>query len=112
MKSVIFNCCPQLTHFLLFLFQVVRPGEPVYAQVNRDKKKSSRGMGGPSDHPMGLYHGANGGGAGDYSEHADHWRVMQQQQQAGGAPQQVQVDSAGVPQPASSAQGQAGDSWV
>ena len=87
------------------MFQV-RPGEPVYAQVNRDKKKSSRM--GPSD-PMGLYHGANGGGgAGDYSEHADHWRVMQATPSGG---QQVQVDSAGVPQPAAQG-GQAGDSWV
>ena len=39
----------------------VRPGEPVYAQVNRDKKRS-RG-------------GEMGGGAGDYGEHAHHWVV-------------------------------------
>ena len=37
----------------------VRPGEPVYAQVNRDKKRS-RGS------EMG------GGGVGDYGDHSQH----------------------------------------
>ena len=51
----------------------------MYAQVNRDKKKSSRDQA----HLMaaaGAYGhiGANGGaGMGEYAEHADHWRVMQ-----------------------------------
>merc|ERR1719433_2449931 len=44
---------------------MVRPGEPVYAQVNRDKKKNSRNH---SDHPQMMMQYA-----GDYSEHADHW---------------------------------------
>ena len=41
----------------------VRPGEPVYAQVNRDKKRS-RGS------EMG------GGGVGDYGDHSHHWVVQ------------------------------------
>ena len=40
----------------------VRPGEPVYAQVNRDKKRS-RGS-------------EMGGGPADYGDHAQHWLVQ------------------------------------
>ena len=61
------------------------------------------GMGGGGG---GYHHPPNGGG--EYSEHADHWRVMQA---TPAGQQQVQVDSAGVPQPAAQG-GQAGDSWV
>ena len=43
----------------------VRPGEPVYAQVNRDKKRS-RGAGGEG----GQFD------AQDYSDHAHHWAVQ------------------------------------
>jgi len=39
---------------------MVRPGEPVYAQVNRDKKRSR---------------GGEMGGVGDYTDHAHHWVV-------------------------------------
>ena len=67
------------------MFQV-RPGEPVYAQVNRDKKRS-RG-------------GEMGGVGGDYGEHAHHWLV----QDGNGA---LLDGQAGHHQPP-----QGGDSWV
>merc|ERR1719348_1833973 len=56
---------------------MVRPGEPVYAQVNRDKKRVRGGAG-------------DGGGwdGADYSEHALHWSQQQQQGQAGPQGQQ------------------------
>ena len=69
-----------------FLFQV-RPGEPVYAQVNRDKKKNSRNH---SENPQMMMHYS------DYSEHADHW------QQPTPQPQHIHGPAA-TP---------AGDSWV
>jgi len=65
---------------------MVRPGEPVYAQVNRDKKRS-RG-------------GEMGGVGGDYGEHAHHWLV----QDGNGA---LLDGQAGHHQPP-----QGGDSWV
>ena len=77
------------------IFQV-RPGEPVYAQVNRDKKKNSRNH---SDHPQMLMQ------YGDYSEHADHWQQQpppQQQQPQQQHPQHIHGPAA-TP---------AGDSWV
>ena len=48
----------------VYIFQV-RPGEPVYAQVNRDKKKNSRpGVpGDPTQQQQMMMH------YGDYSEH-------------------------------------------
>ena len=52
----------------------------MYAQVNRDKKKSSRDQAHLMAAGAGAYGhiGANGGaGMGEYAEHADHWRVMQ-----------------------------------
>ena len=62
----------------------VRPGEPVYAQVNRDKKRS-RGPGDSNpDHS-------------DYSDHAHHWTVQ---------------DGAGHTLDQGGAQPAAGDSWV
>merc|ERR1712223_933317 len=56
---------------------LVRPGEPVYAQVNRDKKRVRGGAG-------------DGGGwdGADYSEHALHWSQQQQQGQPGPQGQQ------------------------
>lgn len=62
----------------------VRPGEPVYAQVNRDKKKNSRND--QQQQQMMMHYS-------DYSEHADHW-----QQQ----PQHIHGPAAAP----------AGDSWV
>lgn len=63
---------------------MVRPGEPVYAQVNRDKKRS-RGPGDSNpDHS-------------DYSDHAHHWTVQ---------------DGAGHTLDQGGAQPAAGDSWV
>lgn len=70
---------------------MVRPGEPVYAQVNRDKKRSRGGVG-PGD--VSGY---------DYSEHAHHWMV----QDNGGA---VLDTSHGSAPAANNSQG--GDSWV
>ena len=78
----------------------VRPGEPVYAQVNRDKKKNSRNH---SDHPQMMMQYA-----GDYSEHADHWQQPHPQQQ-GGQPQQQQQHPQHIHGPAATP---AGDSWV
>ena len=69
----------------------MRPGEPVYAQVNRDKKRSRGGVG-PGD--VSGY---------DYSEHAHHWMV----QDNGGA---VLDTSHGSAPAANNSQG--GDSWV
>jgi len=70
----------------------VRPGEPVYAQVNRDKKKNSRNH---SENPQMMMHYS------DYSEHADHWQQQQQLQQQ--PPPQHIHGPAATP---------AGDSWV
>eukprot|EP00093_Oithona_nana_P014947 14947.XXX_79435_75229_1 [CDS] Oithona nana genome sequencing. len=71
---------------------LVRPGEPVYAQVNRDKKKNSRNH---SENPQMMMHYS------DYSEHADHWQQQQQLQQQ--PPPQHIHGPAATP---------AGDSWV
>ena len=67
----------------------VRPGEPVYAQVNRDKKRS-RGS------EMGA------GGAGDYGDHSHHWLV----QDTNGAVLDGHGGGGGHQPP------QGGDSWV
>ena len=72
----------------------MRPGEPVYAQVNREKKKNSRN----ADHvvhpqQMMMHYG-------DYSEHADHWQQQQQQ------PAQQHIHGPGA------GSAPAGDSWV
>jgi len=79
---------------------MVRPGEPVYAQVNRDQKKRSRGGGGPE---MG------GGGYNDYSgaEHGHHWMV----QDNGGAVLDTSHAS-GHTSANNSHNTQGGDSWV
>lgn len=78
----------------------MRPGEPVYAQVNRDQKKRSRGGGGPE---MG------GGGYNDYSgaEHGHHWMV----QDNGGAVLDTSHAS-GHTSANNSHNTQGGDSWV
>jgi len=70
---------------------MVRPGEPVYAQVNRDKKRS-RGAGGEG----GQFDNQ------DYSEHAHHWAV---QDTSGNT-----LDTSGGDR--SQQQPPAGDSWV
>ena len=82
------------------VFQV-RPGEPVYAQVNRDqKKKNSRPVqGDPTQQQQLLMH------YGDYSEHADHWQQQTNPQQT--PPQQQQQQHIHGP-----AAAPAGDSWV
>lgn len=77
---------------------LVRPGEPVYAQVNRDKKKNSRPVqGDPTQQQQLLMH------YGDYSEHADHWQQQTNPQQT--PPQQQQHIHGPAAAPA-------GDSWV
>ncbi len=90
-----------LTDFVLV--RQVRPGEPVYAQVNRDKKKNSRGPVHPQDpqQQQQMYQ--------NYAEHADHWQVQNHQQQAldGSAGQQQQQPGAAAPGGTP-----AGDSWV
>jgi len=70
---------------------MVRPGEPVYAQVNRDKKRS-RGAGGEG----GQFD------AQDYSDHAHHWAVQDNSGQ--------NLDTSGGDR--SQQQPPAGDSWV
>ena len=69
------------------MFFQVLPGEPVYAHVNRDKKKNSRNHQQPPTQPPPQqgYH--------DYSD--EHWQVANSQ----GTP----LDQSGGP---------AGDSWV
>ncbi len=71
---------------IVSIFQV-RPGEPVYAQVNRDKKRSR----GP-------------GGLGDYGEAGHHWVVSDQ----GGRVLDNSQSSAAPTQH----NNQGGDSWV
>ena len=83
---------------LIFLSSLqVLPGEPVYAQVNRDKKKNSRG---PQD-AMQAQQQQLPPGYQDYGDHQDHWQVANHQ---------------GVPMDAGQQQQQqqqaAGDSWV
>ena len=82
----------------VYIFQV-RPGEPVYAQVNRDKKKNSRpGVpGDPTQQQQMMMH------YGDYSEHVDHWQPSQQ------TPPQQQQQQQHIHGPAAAP---AGDSWV
>jgi len=72
---------------------LVRPGEPVYAQVNRDKKRVRGGAGDGSG-----WEGA------DYSEHALHWSQAQGQ----GGPQGPHEE----PRQQTAGQAGAGDSWV
>ena len=74
----------------------VRPGEPVYAQVNREKKRSRGGADeSPGGYPPdGRYHD------GDYSDHGLHWSVNDQSGH--------QLDTSGQGQ----GQNSAGDSWV
>ena len=62
MAGVSWSVIPADQYYIIVLLQV-RPGEPVYAQVNRDKKRS-RGS------EMG------GGGAADYGDHSQHWLVQ------------------------------------
>jgi hypothetical protein len=93
----------ELTEIFSLCAQVL-PGEPVYAQVNRERKRTTRGaqdqMLAPQQAGLG-YH--------DYSEHADHWQVanhLEQHTGANGRPQQQQQQQPG------SAEAAAGDSWV
>ena len=82
-----------------YIYFQVRPGEPVYAQVNRDKKKNSRPLpGDPNSQQQIMMH------YGDYSEHADHWQQQTNPQQT--PPQQQQQHIHGP------AAAPAGDSWV
>jgi hypothetical protein len=77
---------------------MVRPGEPVYAQVNRDKKRVRGGAG----------DGAGWEGA-DYSEHALHWSQAQGQGPQGQGPQGHEEQRQGQQ---TAGQAGAGDSWV
>ena len=85
----------------------VRPGEPVYAQVDREKKKNSRAAAAANavagDHGAALPQYNHNAAYADYSEHAEHWHQQQQQ-----PPQQQQHVSA----PQQSGNAAAGDSWV
>merc|ERR1719382_2181378 len=77
---------------------MVRPGEPVYAQVNRDKKRVRGGAGDGSG-----WEGA------DYSEHALHWSQAQ-----GQGPQGQQGPHQGLDheqRQQTAGQAGAGDSW-
>jgi len=78
-------------------FQVY-PGEPVYAQVNREKKKNSRNQMDTNfanvyDHEKGYHHSAN------YAEHGEMWDSNAVTQRPGG-------------QPFNPENGTGGDSWV
>ena len=91
---------PSREHSLIFLSSLqVLPGEPVYAQVNRDKKKNSRGpldaMQAPQQQQQQLPPGYQ-----DYGDHQDHWQVANHQGVPMDAGQQQQQQQA------------AGDSWV
>ena len=85
--------------FVIFVNQVF-PGEPVYAQVNRDKKKNSRNhhhMEPPGVdvlQPGGYHHHDN------YSEHADLWQPT-------ALPRGVGAQHGAAPDNAAG-----GDSWV
>ncbi len=82
------------------IFYQVFPGEPVYAQVNRDKKKNSRNhhhMEPPGVdvlQPGGYHHHGN------YSEHADLWQPT-------ASPRGVGAQHGAAPDNAAG-----GDSWV
>merc|ERR1719242_53050 len=78
---------------------MVRPGEPVYAQVNRDKKRVRGGAGDGSG-----WEGA------DYSEHALHWSQAQGQGPQGQQGLHQGLDHEQRQQTAG--QAGAGDSWV
>ncbi|XP_059090371.1 catenin delta-2-like isoform X2 [Tigriopus californicus] len=84
----------------------VLPGEPVYAQVNRDKKKNSRNHAAdlahhqPAMHPNAYQ---------DYGDHADHWQVANHHHH--GVPLDPQQQIAAANHSGSSGQA-AGDSWV
>ena len=98
-----------LITFLTYLSQV-RPGEPVYAQVDREKKKNSRAAAANAavagdGHAALPQYNHNAAAYADYSEHAEHWHQQQQQQQ----PQQQQQH---VSAPQQSGNAAAGDSWV
>lgn len=83
------------------------PGEPVYAQVNRDKKKNSRNQHMEGHAVMNSgYHPHDVQGHlpqhGNYVEHAELWQQQQQQQTSSprSGQQQLPENAAG------------GDSWV
>ena len=87
----------------------MRPGEPVYAQVDREKKKNSRAAAANAASAVAGDHAAlpqynHNAAYADYSEHAEHWHQQQQQQQQ--QPQQH------VSAPQQSGNAAAGDSWV
>ena len=84
---------PHVIKVLTICTLQVRPGEPVYAQVNREKKRS---RGGEAGHP--------GQGYADYGDHGQHWVVTEGN---GGAVLDTQTAH-----PAPGNQGQGGDSWV
>ena len=105
----------------------VRPGEPVYAQVNRDRKNKNGGPGRSNNHVQDhqsqthqqmlqqqQHHQQQLANAvynpvSNYSDHADHWQVMAAQQVAGNGSANIVDGNVG----SSAGQGgQAGDSWV
>ena len=103
--------CPKGPSHNLFIYpSQVRPGEPVYAQVDREKKKNSRAAAANAavagdGHAALPQYNHNAAAYADYSEHAEHWHQQQQQQQ----PQQQQQH---VSAPQQSGNAAAGDSWV
>ena len=92
-----------ITEALNFLLIVqVFPGEPVYAQVNRDKKKNSRNqhLEGPDAMNAG-YHQHQLPPHHQHANYAEHAELWQQQQAASPRPGQPVADAAA-----------GGDSWV
>ena len=87
-----------MNNIFVVTFQVY-PGEPVYAQVNREKKKNSRNQMDPNfaggyNHDQG-YHPHSG----NYAEHGELWDPNTATQRPGGP--QLNPDN-----------GAGGDSWV
>lgn len=82
----------------------VLPGEPVYAQVNRDKKKNSRNHAADLAHHQPAMHPNS---YQDYGDHADHWQVANHH----GVPLDPQQQIAAANHSGNSGQA-AGDSWV
>lgn len=110
---------PTVSSCPLFFFQV-RPGEPVYAQVNRDaKKKNSSSSRVPDSQQQqqqqrldaAAYATASSGGQlqGNYDEHSDHWQVTNHHGQTLDVAQVSLANSGGG---VGGGNGAAGDSWV
>ncbi|XP_071749010.1 catenin delta-2 isoform X2 [Lepeophtheirus salmonis] len=90
-------------------------GEPVYAQVNRDRKKNrSDSLVGHPLSSLNNHHHVHHHHNLDYSNHSDHWHMgnASQQQQRGLILDRGNISSTTVIPPGQSSNSVAGDSWV